>query len=269
MILNIVFLRMNNLLDKKGMKETIVISGAGTGIGRAICQELASPDRILILIGRRRFYLEETASIIGGEHMIFQADVSNQDELKTIHERLPPQLNITGIVANAGVGGENQYGENDRWDEIIRTNLTGTYLFTQEFLPYLKRSPSPQKNIAIISSILGKIGVPHYSAYCASKAGLLGLTRSLAAELSQDKILVNAICPGWVDTEMSDEGLKIIADKANTSVSEARAEQMKSVPLGKMSKPSEIAQVVHFLLSNRQSSITGQSIDINNGAWMA
>ena len=251
------------------MKESIVISGAGSGIGRAIAQALASPERTLILLGRRKALLDETAALIDGPSLCIQADISKVADLKAIHAKLPANLNLSGIIANAGVGGENHYGVNDRWDEIIQTNLTGTYLLTQEFLPYLKKSTAPYKNIAIISSILGKIGVPQYSAYCASKAGLLGLTRSYAAELASQKILVNAICPGWVDTEMSSEGLSDIADHLKLSVEEVLKEQMKHVPLGKMSKPSEIAALVKFLLSNQQTSLTGQSLDINNGAWMA
>ena len=110
--------------------------------------------------------------------------------------------------------------------------------------------------------------MPRYSAYCASKAGLLGLTRSLAAELAQDKILVNALCPGWVDTTMAHEGLRAFSEALKISKEEALKKAMNDVPLGKMSKPDEIAQFIVFLISNAQTSITGQTLDINNGAMM-
>ena len=110
--------------------------------------------------------------------------------------------------------------------------------------------------------------MPGYSAYCASKAGLLGLTRSLAAEYSGEKILVNALCPGWVNTDMAQEGIEGFADALKITKEQAYQEAMKQVPLGKMSEPEEIAQFIGYLLSEQQTSLTGQTIDINNGALM-
>ena len=178
------------------------------------------------------------------------------------------QVNLVAVVANAGVGGENEYGPEDRWDEIIETNLTGTYSLVQECIPALRSSRNPYRKIIVISSILARLGVPKYSAYCASKAGLLGLTRSWAAEYAQDKILVNAICPGWVDTTMSSKGLQDMADHSGRSIQEIRRIEISRVPLGKMSQPNEVANLVSFLLAEDQISITGQSLDINNGAIM-
>jgi enoyl-[acyl-carrier-protein] reductase (NADH) len=99
-------------------------------------------------------------------------------------------------------------------------------------------------------------------------AGLLGLTRSWAAELAPEKILVNAICPGWVDTGMAEEGLTAMAAASELAVDEIRKIEMSRVPLGKMSQPAEIAALVHFLLGGNQISITGQALDINGGAVM-
>lgn len=135
-------------------------------------------------------------------------------------------------------------------------------------MPYLKKDAAPFKKIIILSSVLARLGVPGYSAYCTSKAGLLGLTRSLAAELAQDKILINALCPGWVDTTMAHEGLRAFSEALKISKEEALKKAMNDVPLGKMSKPDEIAQFIVFLISNAQTSITGQTLDINNGAMM-
>ncbi len=175
---------------------------------------------------------------------------------------------LAGVVANAGIGGENIYGSRDRWDEIISINLTGTYLLLNECLPYLKKQPERFKHIVIISSILARLGIPNYSAYCASKAGLLGLMRSWAAQYARDKILVNAICPGWVETDMARQGIQAYADAVNKSYDQALQEQMSMVPLQKMSQPGEVASLVCFLLSEEQSSFTGQTFDINNGALM-
>ena len=118
----------------------------------------------------------------------------------------------------------------------------------------------------IISSVLARLGVANYAAYCASKAGLLGLMRSWAVQYAGDNILVNAICPGWVDTDMAQDGLQGIADGLGVSKAEFYKMAMKSVPLGKMSDPEEVAVLVSYLL--QQKSITGQTIDINNGAIM-
>lgn len=175
---------------------------------------------------------------------------------------------MVSIIANAGVGGENSYGDEDRWDEIIQTNLTGTYRLIQEVLPVLRTSKEKYRHIVMVSSILAQLGVPRYSAYCASKAGLLGLNRSLAVELAPENILVNAICPGWVDTKMSTDGLLTMAQKSGMSLEKVKQYEMSRVPMGKMSQPEEIANLVLYLISKEQISITGQVVHIINGAFM-
>ncbi len=249
------------------MAEPIVITGAGSGIGRSIAQTLAQRGHSLILLGRNLENLETTKNLLKDpkQHQCHTCDIRNSEEIR---QALANVSSLYGLIANAGLGGENQYGDQDRWQEIIATNLTGTYQTIQECLPLIKKSAAPYKKIVIISSILAKLGVPGYSAYCASKAGLLGLTRSLAEEYSGDKILVNALCPGWVDTEMAQEGLQGFADALKMSKQEAYKEAMKPVPLGKMAQPKEVAQLVAYLVSEEQTSLTGQTLDINNGALM-
>jgi 3-oxoacyl-[acyl-carrier protein] reductase len=120
----------------------------------------------------------------------------------------------------------------------------------------------------ITSSCLGRFGVPNYTAYCTAKTGLLGLTKSLAVELGSEKILVNAICPGWVETDMARAGIQMLADKIGMEYQKTFDEQMSIVPLQRISQPEEIAELVKFLLSGLQTSMTGQGIDINNGSYM-
>jgi len=249
------------------MTRHIVISGAGSGIGRSIAQTLAERGYALILLGRNLGNLESTKNLLKNpsQHQCQPCDIRNSGE---IHQALANVSSLYGLIANAGIGGENQYGDQDRWQEIIDTNLTGTYQTIQECLPLIKKNPAPFKKIIIISSILARLGVPGYSGYCASKAGLLGLTRSLAGEYSNDGILVNALCPGWVDTEMAQKGLQGFADTLKISKEDAYKEAMNQVPLGKMSKPEEVAQLVAYLVSEEQTSLTGQTLDINNGALM-
>ena len=244
---------------------TYVITGAGSGIGRAITKQLANEGHRCILVGRNRHNLRETVSGLEGDHLVLTADMRSLTELKALAAELG-DLAVDGIMASAGTGGENHWGEHDRWQEIVDTNLTGTYNFVNTLLPHLKRSAEPFKHIIITSSVLARLGVENYSAYCASKAGLLGLMRSWAVQYAPANILVNAVCPGWVRTEMSVEGMEGIARGLGNTVPQFYDMAMQSVPLKKMSEPEEIARLISFLL--KQQSITGQTIDINNGAVM-
>ena len=243
-----------------------IITGAGSGIGRAIAVELAGHGNNCYLLGRNEDNLKATFALLkNGEHKIFVADVANENSIKNIVDA-NSNLIIDGIMANAGVGGENNFGVGDRWYEILNTNLTGTYNTVQYFLPALQKSASAAKHILITSSVLARLGVSNYSAYCASKAGLLGLMRSWAVEYAPHNILVNAICPGWVNTDMAQQGLQGIADGIGITKAEFYDIAMQNVPLKKMSEPQEIAALVNYLFN--QKSITGQAIDINGGSVM-
>lgn len=246
------------------------MSGAGTGIGRAVCLKLVRRGFSPVMLGRTEESLQATAAVLdGADHRIITADIRDREALRAGLAGCGLG-SLHGLVANAGIGGENHYGDEDRWDDIIATNLTGTYYLINETLPYLQtdRDEGEYRHITIISSILARLGVPGYTAYCASKAGLLGLMRSYASQFAPERILVNAICPGWVATAMAKEGLQGFADATGKSYDDIYEEQMAEVPLGKMSEPREIAELVFFLLSRVQGSITGQTLDINNGAMM-
>lgn len=262
------------MAQKTGSVRTIVISGAGSGIGRAAAVSLATEqaDVELVLLGRRQDALEETRRALPRSASHHTVAVSQTDgaALKRAFESLDlPSRNVVGLIANAGVGGENQYGKADRWDEIISTNLTGTYVLVNECLPALKAAKHKTRNIIIVSSILARLGVPGYTAYCASKAGLLGLMRSLAATHARDGIYVNAICPGWVNTEMARSGIQQFANHTGRTYEAALADQMSMVPTRKMSEPEEIGSLIAYLTSGKQASFTGQCFDMNNGALMA
>jgi NAD(P)-dependent dehydrogenase (short-subunit alcohol dehydrogenase family) len=247
------------------MKNTYLISGAGSGIGQAIAQKLAQDGNTCILLGRNAANLHATVNTLAaGDHRILTADIRDKASLQIAGDQLNKVV-LNGLIANSGIGGENYWGDNDRWGDIIDTNLTGTYNFVNAFLPNLRLAKG-EKHIIITSSVLARLGVANYSAYCASKAGLLGLMRSWAVQYAPEHILVNAICPGWVDTQMSQEGLQGIADGIGITKADFFDIAMQSVPLKRMSQPEEIAGLVAYLLAQR--SMTGQTIDINGGAIM-
>jgi NAD(P)-dependent dehydrogenase (short-subunit alcohol dehydrogenase family) len=230
-----------------------VVTGAGTGIGRAIAQQLASDGARLTLLARDESRLRE---VVPGAAT---RSVDIRDRAAVLAAFDEP-LDI--LVANAGIGGENSSGTDDRWDDIVTTNLSGTYWCCRAAEPLLLDGG----RIVIISSILARIGVANYTAYCASKAGLLGLVRALAAELAPRQIQVNAVCPGWVNTDMAWDGLSMWPRK---TAEEAWAIAVQEVPLRRMSEPDEIAATVAWLVSPGSLGITGQAIDHNNGAFMS
>ena len=165
--------------------KTYLITGAGTGIGEATAIRLAKSGARIILAGRRTEPLEVVHSKLDGEgHIVLAVDVSDKVSLR---KGLKQSLNedpLDGLFANAGIGGENRYGEADRWEQMIDINLSGAYYTVMESLPYLKRSKEKYRNILITSSCLARFGVPYYTAYCASKSGLTGLVRALSVELA-------------------------------------------------------------------------------------
>jgi NAD(P)-dependent dehydrogenase (short-subunit alcohol dehydrogenase family) len=247
-------------------QKTYLISGGGSGIGKAIAQQFDKDGARVILLGRNLQKLQNTlVTLSASNHLIIQANISNKTELLACADEIKT-IAIDGIIANAGIGGENYWGIEDRWDDIIGTNLSGTYNLVNSFLPNLQLSQSKTRHILLTSSVLARLGVVNYTAYCASKAGLLGLMRSWAMEFASQNILVNAIAPGWVDTDMSQEGLQGIADGIGISKDDFFDIAMQSVPLKKMSEPQEIADLVAYLV--KQKSITGQTIDINGGSVM-
>ena len=143
---------------------------------------------------------------------------------------------------------------------------SGTYHTCRAVLPHM--SEGDTRHLVLISSILGRFGVPGYTAYCAAKTGVIGLTRALALEVANQQIQVNAVCPGWVDTDMARDGLQGMADALGVSIEDAHAEAMRAVPVGRMSQPEHIAGLIAWLVSPDATGVTGQAIDMNGGAWM-
>jgi len=229
----------------------VVVTGAGTGIGRAIARRLADEGARLTLLARDESRLRD---LVPGA-TTKSVDIRDHDAVRAAFDEP-----LDALVANAGIGGPNEPGDGDRWDDIVQTNLYGSYWCCRAAEPHL----ADGGRIVVTSSILARIGVPGYTAYCASKAGLLGMVRAFAAELAPRRIQVNGICPGWVNTDMAWDGLAGISENRD----EAFEIAMREVPLRRMSEPEEIAGTVAWLLSPDATGVTGQGIDHNNGAWM-
>jgi len=245
----------------------IVVTGAGRGIGKAIALRLARDGATLSLLARGVDALEETAREVGGA-FVRGLDIRDAEEVEAAFAAaVEANGPVHGLVANSGIGGPNEAGEGDRFVDLVETNLVGTYRCVRAAQRHLADGPE-RRDVVVISSILARIGVPGYTGYCASKAGLLGLVRSFSAELAADNVQVNAICPGWVDTDMAWQGIDLMADAMETSRDDAYTTAMREVPLGRMSKPEDVAGTVAWLLSPDSRGVTGQAIDQNGGAFM-
>ena len=244
----------------------VVVSGAGTGIGRAIALRLAREGASVTLLAR----LEETAASIDGTAHVEACDIRQRRRVDGAMERAAGALGpIHALVAASGIGGPN--GEDDeggdRFDDVVQTNLNGTYYCVRALLRHLAPGPDT-RHVVVISSILARIAVPGYTGYSASKAALLGLVRSFAAELAPVGVQVNAICPGWVDTDMAWQGLDAAAAASGGTREDAYRDAMREVPLRRMSQPEDVAGTVAWLLSPDARGVTGQAIDQNGGAWV-
>jgi len=247
----------------------VVVTGAGTGIGRAIALRLARDGAGVTLLAWDEDHLRETAARIDGPTHVETCDVRERRRVDRAFSRAATVLGpIHGLVTCSAIGGPNEEGDEggDRFVDIVATNLHGTYYCVRGALRHL--APGPEtRHIVVFSSILARIAVPGYTGYSASKAGLLGLMRSFAAELAPEGIQVNAMCPGWVDTDMAWLGLDAAARAAGGTREDAYREAMKAVPTGRMGQPEEIAGAVAWLMSPDARGVVGQAIDQNGGGW--
>ena len=248
-----------------------VVTGAAEGMGRAIAWKLGREGARVAICDRNRKGLEAAAREMrahGFQVLDRVCDVSDSRQVEEFVSAVGAKWGgIRILVNNAGISKRNPILEpgDETWHEVLATNLTGVYYCTHRALPHFRDGG----RIVHISSISGKVGTAGYSAYCASKHGVIGLTRALALELAPRRITVNAVCPGWVRTPMARRDLQESADLEGLSVEAMRRRILDGIPLGTMIRPEEVADLVHFLASPSGAAITGQAVDISAGEVMS
>lgn len=247
-----------------------LVTGGGVGIGRGIAMALADQGVRVAVCGRRGECLEQTVAHIkerGGEATGVIADVTCRDDVQHVVESVVKAWGrIDILVNNAGVSGRTAMDDSDdaRWLTILQVNLTGSYVCSKLVLPHMS-SPAYGR-IINMSSVLGRFGVPGYTAYCTAKHGILGFTKALALEVADRGITVNAICPTWVDTDMARQGIEETAAVSGISAGTFRAMAIAAVPIKRMAEVGEIAALTVFLCQTEAAAITGQSLNVCGGA---
>ena len=248
-----------------------LITGGGRGIGRAIALAFAREGASIALAARTRSQIESVAEEVacecGVETLAIECDVADADSVKRAFAHAGEQFGGGPdiLVNNAGIAETSPFVKTNEaiWQRHLEVNLTGTFRCTSHALPaMLERGWGRVINIA---SIAGKTGAPYIAAYSASKHGVLGLTRSLALEIGASGVTVNAICPGYVDTEMTERGIENIVARTGISAAEARTALEGMSPQNRLVTAEEVAALAVLLASDEGRGINGQSINVDGG----
>ena len=240
-----------------------VVTGASRGIGRAIALQLASEGaKVVVNYSGSEQKAQEVVEEIkanGGEAIAVQANVADADSVQNLMKSaLDTYGSIDILVNNAGITRDNllMRMKDDEWDDVINTNLKGVFLCTKAVTRQMMKQRAGR--IINISSIVGVAGNAGQANYVAAKAGVIGLTKTTAQELASRNILVNAIAPGFITTEMT-EGLP----------EDLKEGMLRQIPLAKLGQPEDIAKAVVFFASDSANYITGQTLQIDGGMVMA
>jgi 3-oxoacyl-[acyl-carrier protein] reductase len=240
---------------------TALVTGASRGIGKACALALAGAGYRVVLAARSAEKLAEVAAVIsaaGGQAFAVEMDLSSRDSIKAAIGKAAKEFApIDILVNNAGItkDGLAVRMKQQDWESVIQTNLSGSFYTIQEVLQGMMRERWGR--IVNISSVVGEKGNPGQANYVASKAGLIGLTKSLALEVGSRNITVNAVAPGFIGTDMTNE-----------LSAELKQKMIDNTPLKRMGTAEEIAAAVKFLVSDDAAFITGHVLDVNGGIYM-
>lgn len=242
-----------------------IVTGGGTGIGAATARRFAREGAQVVVTGRRTEPLEAVAREIDG--IAVPGDAADPSHAEQIVARTVAELGgLHVVVANAGLG----FGESavevtaDHWQRTLDVNLTGPMLIARAALPSLIEGGGG--SIVVVSSIAAIVGSPDSVAYMASKAGLLGLVRSIAVDYGPLGVRANAVLPGWVTTEIGDRGADQLAGREEISREAAYATLTRDVPLRRPGTPEEVAACCAFLASDDSSFVTGATLTVDGGS---
>lgn len=244
------------MFDLTGRKA--LVTGASGGIGEAIARSLHAQGAIVGLHGTRREKLDELAGELGERVKVFTADMSDRDQVKELARKAEEELEgVDILVNNAGITRDGLFVRmsDEDWDKVLEVNLTSAFRLTRELTHAMMRRRFGR--IINISSVVGVAGNPGQANYCASKAGLIGFTKSLAQEIATRNVTVNCVAPGFIETAMTDK----LNDKQREAI-------MTSIPMRRMGSGADIAAAVLYLASDEAGYVTGQTIHVNGGMLM-
>jgi NAD(P)-dependent dehydrogenase (short-subunit alcohol dehydrogenase family) len=241
--------------------KTAIVTGAGSGIGRACALALAREGANVALVGRRRDRVVDTAREAGASAIAIDADVSKQADIRSIVEQTVKAFGgIHVLVNNAGIlhpGTVEQITE-QQWDETFNINARGLWLLSRAVLPHMRNAGGG--SIINMASVLGINGARLRSVYSASKGAVILLTKCMAIDHGPEKIRVNAICPSFVETELTAGYLKTVAD-----ADAVRRERVKVHPIGRLGQPEDVAGLTVYLASDESSWVTGAVFPVDGG----
>ncbi len=247
----------SNLTGRKAL-----VTGGGSGAGKVIALALADAGADVRISGRS----ENTLAALSSSHSNIRhavADTSVEAEVSALFDQIG---SCDIVVANAGISVSAPLArtELEGWETMIATNLTGVFLTFREAL---RRMPSEADygRLIAVASTAGLKGYAYAAPYAASKHGVVGLVRSLALEMAKTAVTVNAVCPGFLDTEMTDRSVAAITDKTGLSAEEARAKLARMNPQGRLISPQEVASSILWLCGAESGSVNGQAITLSGG----
>lgn len=250
--------------------KTALITGGGRGIGREIALTFARQGARIAVAARTAAQVEEVAAEIGNDAISLVCDVADPQSVNRMFEALRERLGDADIlINNAGVAESATLANttDELWQRHLAINLSGTFYCTRAAVPAMVKKGWGR--VINIASIAAKTGAPYITAYSASKHGVLGLTRAIALEVATAGITVNAICPGYVDTEMVSRGVENITRKTGRTAEEALDSIRKMSPQNRLATAEEVAAVALLLASEAGRGINGQGINVDGGSVLS